>query len=76
MAVLAPYLVGLGLSQGVEAEAEASARFGADLYRHGQPSSAGPCPCRWRPSPPSASIDGVTGVVPRIVGEVRLGKEA
>ena len=40
-AALAPYLAGLGLSQGLQAEAEASAQFGADLYvtgsRFGRP---------------------------------------
>ena len=30
--VLVPYLAGLGLSQGLRADAEASVRFGADLY--------------------------------------------
>jgi ABC-type lipoprotein release transport system permease subunit len=72
--VLLPYLVGLGLSKGLEAEADASARFGADLYvtgsRFGRPA----------PIPLSAvhsiqAIDDVTEVVPRIVGEVALGKE-
>src|SRR6516162_3588255 len=32
VAVLLPFLVGVAVSQGIEAEAEASARFGADLY--------------------------------------------
>lgn len=72
--VLLPYLVGLGLSKGLQAEAEASVGFGADLYmtgsRFGRPA----------PLPLSAvftvrALDGVTEVVPRIVGEVLLGKE-
>jgi ABC-type lipoprotein release transport system permease subunit len=74
VAVLAPYLVGLGLSKGIEAQAEASAHFGADLHvggsRFGRPA----------PVPLSAAdavrrLDGVTSVVQRIVGEVVLGKE-
>lgn len=72
--VLLPYLVGLSLSKGLEAEAEASAWFGADLYvtgsRFGRPA----------PVPLSAlsevrTLDGVTEVVPRIVGEILLGKD-
>ena len=34
--VLIPYLAGIGLSKGVEREAEASIRFGPDLYVSGQ----------------------------------------
>jgi ABC-type lipoprotein release transport system permease subunit len=74
LAVLVPYLVGLGLSKGLEAEAEASARFGADLYVSG--SQFG------RPAPvPLAAVGrlrklgGVSAVVPRVVGEVVLGKD-
>src|SRR5438128_2001458 len=74
VAVIVPYLVGLGISKGIEAEAEASARFGADLYLSGDQLG--------RPAPvPLASVsrigalDGVNRVVPRIVGEVVLGKE-
>jgi ABC-type lipoprotein release transport system permease subunit len=74
VAVLLPYLVGLGLSEGVRAQAEESARSGADLYVAG--SQFG----RTVPLPLEAAaqvrrIDGVTEVVPRIVGEVVLGKE-
>jgi ABC-type lipoprotein release transport system permease subunit len=72
--MLLPYLVGLGLSKGLQAEAEASVGFGADLYVTG--SRFG------RPAPLPLSVlsavrafDGVTEVVPRIVGEVLLGKE-
>ena len=36
VAVLLPYLVGLALAKGIEAEAEASAKFGADLYVSGR----------------------------------------
>jgi ABC-type lipoprotein release transport system permease subunit len=72
--VLVPYLVGLGLARGVEAEAEAAVLHGADLYVRG--SQFG----RAAPVPLSAvkdvsRIPGVDRVVPRIVGEVFLGKE-
>jgi ABC-type lipoprotein release transport system permease subunit len=73
VAVLVPYLVGLGLSRGIETQAEASARYGADLYVTG--SRFG----RSAPLPLSAAdavsrLEGVTAVAPRIVGEVVLGK--
>ncbi|HZV03530.1 MAG TPA: FtsX-like permease family protein [Gemmataceae bacterium] len=74
VAVLLPYLVGLGLSKGVEAEAEASSRFGADLYVTGSRFGR-PVPIPLSAVPMVRAIDGVTEVVPRIVGEVRLGKE-
>src|SRR4051812_46150823 len=74
VAVLAPYLVGVALSNGVEAEGEASVKHGADLYvrasRFGRPA----------PVPLAAvrkieAIPGVLRVMPRIVGEVSLGRE-
>lgn len=69
---LAPYLAGLGLSQGVQAEAEASVRHGADLYVTGSQFR------RDVPVPLSAvgqiqQIDGVTSVTPRIVAPAVLG---
>lgn len=71
---LVPYLVGLGLSSGIEAEAQVSIACGADLYVRG--SQFG------RPAPlPLSAVDAVTKirgvdrVVPRIVGEVFLGKD-
>src|SRR5207302_7087872 len=36
LAVLLPYLVGLGIARGVQEEAEAAVRFGADLYVSGE----------------------------------------
>src|SRR5262249_58447271 len=73
VAVLTPFLTGLALARGIRDNAEASVRFGADLYVTG--SQFG----RSVPVPLSAigevrGLDGVTEVVPRIVGEVVLGK--
>jgi ABC-type lipoprotein release transport system permease subunit len=72
--VLLPYLAGLGISQGLQAEAEASVHFGADLYvtgnRYGRP-----VPIPLSALPDVRRIDGVTEVVPRIVGDVVLGTE-
>lgn len=73
-AILTPFLVGLGLSQGIQREAAWSLEAGPDLYvtatRFG----------RSVPIPLSAverlrRIPGVDRVTPRIVGPVTLGRE-
>jgi ABC-type lipoprotein release transport system permease subunit len=74
VAVLVPYLVGLGISKGIEAEAEASAQFGADLYVRGSRFGR-PAPVPLTAEEEIRNIDGVTDVVKRIVGEVALGKD-
>ncbi len=74
VAVLTPYLAGLGLSRGVWDQAEQAVDAGADLYvtarQFGRPV---PVPLAWVPE--FSRIDGVTAVVPRIVGTVFLGKD-
>jgi ABC-type lipoprotein release transport system permease subunit len=72
--VLLPFLVGLGLAKGVEAEAEASVRFGADLYVTGSQFGR-PVPLPVAAVDEIRRLDGVTAVAPRIVGEVVLGLE-
>jgi ABC-type lipoprotein release transport system permease subunit len=72
--VLLPYLVGLALAKGLEAEAEASVRFGADLYVAGSRFGR-PAPIPLEAVAAVRRIDGVTAVVPRIVGEVVLGRD-
>lgn len=72
--VLVPYLVGSALSAGAEEEVEAAAGAGVDLYVRG--SRFG----RAAPLPLSAvkdvaTLPGVERVVPRIVGEILLGRE-
>ena len=74
IAVLLPYLVGLGISRGVEDEAEASARFGADLYVAGSQFGR-PIPLPMAAADAVRVMDGVVEVVPRVVGEVLLGTE-
>jgi ABC-type lipoprotein release transport system permease subunit len=74
MAVLLPFLVGLALAQGIEAEAEASAHFGADLYVGGSQFGR-PVPIPLQAVEQVRRLDNVTEVVPRIVGEVVLGKD-
>lgn len=72
-AVLCPYLAGLGISRGVQAEAEISLREGADLYvsaiLQGQKA---PVPLQAKSE--IEKIEGVTKVVPRIVGRIVLGR--
>ncbi len=73
MSVLVPYLAGVGLSHGLRDVAEDALRFGADV------TVTGVCFGRTVPIPMSAvdsirQIDGVTEVVPRIVGALSLGK--
>src|SRR5262249_35210908 len=74
VAILLPYLAGLGLAKGIEREAEVAVECGADLYVAG--SQFG----RNAPIPLAAAdairkIPGVTEVVPRIVGPIVLGKD-
>jgi ABC-type lipoprotein release transport system permease subunit len=73
--VLLPFTVGLALARGLEAEAEASARSGADLYVRGrQFGRPAPVPLAVVPHVRD-KVEGVTRVVPRIVGDITLGRE-
>jgi ABC-type lipoprotein release transport system permease subunit len=73
--ILLPFLVGVALADGLAAEAEAAARSGADLYVAGSQFGR-PVPIPLTAVAKLRQIDGVTAVVPRIVGEVALGKDA
>jgi ABC-type lipoprotein release transport system permease subunit len=72
--LLLPYLVGLGLAAGLQAEADQSVRFGADLYVAGSQLGL-PAPVPLPAVSRIEQIPGVDRVVPRIVGEVVLGKD-
>jgi ABC-type lipoprotein release transport system permease subunit len=72
--VLLPYLVGLGLSQGVQDQAEAAVRFGADLYVSGEQFGR-PVPLPLAAVAEVRKVPGVVAVVPRIVGRIELGKD-
>jgi ABC-type lipoprotein release transport system permease subunit len=74
VAVLLPYLVGLGLSEGLQPQAEASAQFGADLYVSGSQFGR-PVPLPVQALAQVRGLEGVVHVVPRIVGAISLGKE-
>jgi ABC-type lipoprotein release transport system permease subunit len=73
LSVLVPYLVGVGLSNGLQDDAEDSIHFGADLtvtgIRFGHP-----VPIPRSAVEAVAKLDGVDEVIPRIVGVVSLGK--
>jgi ABC-type lipoprotein release transport system permease subunit len=74
LAILVPYLAGMGVAKGVQQDAESSLRAGGDLYVSS--SQFG----RSTPIPLSLveevrELVGVTDVVPRIVGRLTLGRE-
>ena len=74
IAVLVPYLAGLALAKGVEAEAEAAARAGPDLYVRGSRfGRSAPLPLSSVES--VSALGGVNRVTPRIVGEVSIGAD-
>jgi ABC-type lipoprotein release transport system permease subunit len=72
--ILVPFLTGLGLSKGIQREAESSVRFGADLYVTGGRFGRN-VPISVQVAKELDRIEGVTEVVPRIVGGIVLGKE-
>ena len=74
MAILTPYLTGIGLAKGIEQDAESSLRAGGDLYVSGSQfgrNSSLPTTLVSR----IRELDGVAEVVPRIVGRLLLGRE-
>lgn len=73
MAVLVPFIAGLGLSHGIRDYAEDSIRFGADLTVTGTRFGR-PVPVPLEVADSIQKLDGVLEVVPRIVGAVSLGK--
>jgi ABC-type lipoprotein release transport system permease subunit len=73
VAVLLPYLACLGLARGIEDEAEASLRAGADLYLTARQFGR-PVPIPLTVVPIIEAVPGVASVVPRIVGGIVLGK--
>src|SRR5262245_38573250 len=74
VAILVPYITGLGLSRGIQQQAEDSLRFGADLYVTGEQLGRN-VPIPIAIAEQIRRIDGVTEVVPRIVGQTVLGKD-
>lgn len=71
--LLLPYLACLGISHGLRGEAETAIQFGADLYVSGiefGQKVAIPIEARRQ----IEKIEGVTEVVPRIVGAISIGR--
>src|SRR5688572_8341232 len=67
VAMLAPYVVGAGISQGVREQASDAIRFGADLYVSATELGR-PAPIPTRAVGLIEGVVGVTRVAPRIVG--------
>lgn len=74
LVVLVPYLAGVGLSEGLEREANASIHFGADLYVSGEQLGRS-VPLSLTLVSKIQKVEGVTAAIPRIVGQITLGKE-
>src|SRR5260370_12723273 len=73
LAVLLPYVTGISLAKGLQQQAEDALRFGVDVYVSGdQFGKDVPVPLALADE--IRNIDGVTGVVPRIVAPIALGK--
>jgi ABC-type lipoprotein release transport system permease subunit len=74
LAVLLPYVVGLGISTGVRDAADAAVHHGADLYVTGEQFGR-PVPVPAALAAELESIPGVERACPRIVGRIELGKD-
>jgi ABC-type lipoprotein release transport system permease subunit len=74
VSLLTPYVACLAISQGIEAEAKISVRGGADLYVTGRQLGHS-VPIRTAVVDELRRLEGVTRVVPRIVGSISLGAE-
>jgi ABC-type lipoprotein release transport system permease subunit len=74
LAILVPYLAGLGLSKGVQKQAEEAIRFGADIYITGQRFGRNDV-ITLDTIEQVKLIEGVLEVVPRIVGSITLGDD-
>lgn len=74
IAVLVPFLSGMGLSAGLQRGSEQSIRYGSDLYISGERFGR-PTPLPLSVQSQLAQLDGVTRVTPRIVGPVQLGRD-
>src|SRR6516225_7320215 len=74
LSLLVPFLVGLGISRGIQEEADRAVDMGSDLYVRGWvlgAEAAVPLAVMDQVRP----IEGVKEVIPRIVGDMVLGKE-
>jgi ABC-type lipoprotein release transport system permease subunit len=74
VAVLVPYLSGLGIARGVQDDALESVVHGADLYVTGEQFGR-PVPMPADAADEIRGLPGVADAAPRIVGRIELGKE-
>jgi ABC-type lipoprotein release transport system permease subunit len=73
-AVLVPFVAGLALAGGLREQAEDAVRAGADVHVAGSRAGA-EVPVPLEAAETLRAIPGVTAVEPRLVGEIRLGRE-
>ncbi len=74
VAVLVPFLSGLGISRGVRDELNRATGNGADLYVTGEQFGR-PVPLPATVADDIKKLPGVHDAVPRIVGRIELGKD-
>lgn len=74
LAILVPWLTGIGLAHGIERDAEASVNAGGDLYVSGSQFGRN-TPLPLSVVPRIRELEGVIDVVPRIVGRLSLGRD-
>ena len=74
VAVLLPWVAGLALARGLRDQARDAVRLGPDLLVTGERMGR-PAPVPLDAIATLRALPGVTDVVPRIVGEIRLGRE-
>lgn len=74
LAMLVPWLTGIGLATGIERDAESSLRAGGDLYVSGSRFGRN-CPLPLSVVQDVRDLEGVLHVTPRIVGRLALGQE-
>ncbi|MBL9086710.1 MAG: FtsX-like permease family protein [Planctomycetia bacterium] len=74
VAVLLPWLAGLAIAHGLRDQARDAVRFGPDLLVEGERLGR-PAPVPLEAVATIRALPGVTDVVPRVVGEIRLGRD-
>lgn len=74
VAVLLPWVAGLAIARGLRDQARDAVRLGPDLLVEGERMGR-PAPVPMEAVATIRAMPGVTDVVPRIVGEIRLGRD-
>ncbi|MFO0932975.1 MAG: FtsX-like permease family protein [Planctomycetota bacterium] len=74
VAVLLPWVAGLAIAHGLRDQARDAVRLGPDLLVEGERMGR-PAPVPLEAVATIRALPGVTDVVPRVVGEIRLGRD-